>query len=463
MFDNLQISLLDSISTGKKTFSPKKGEEFSVYVCGVTPYAPSHLGHGRSYINFDILIRMLKFLEFEVKYIRNFTDIDDKLLSKAEQELGCKHRYLEIANQFIDDFKTQTQALNCLEPETEPRATETIDEIVELVETLIKKDFAYKSGLDVFFDISKFTSYGKLSKKNIADLVAGARVAQNENKKNPLDFVLWKGNDTEEFWNTSLGWGRPGWHIECSAMIAKNTSSLKIHGGGADLIFPHHENEIAQSEAAFGKSLAQCWLHNGLLNINKEKMSKSGVNSMAMQDFFKNTNPADFRFYVLQHNYRSPIDFSPEMLSDSAKARAKLASLKNIVTTSNFCENISDLEKMAPNLNLEEREILEQIIQALTDDLNTAMTLGLIFKHFDLIKKSETFCNIIVEILEKCLGLVLLPTEEKGSGEAVLTPEILALIEKRNVARTDKNWAVADAIREQLSKMGYKQSDEKKK
>jgi len=446
-----KLMLKDSLSGSKKIFSLQDNPIVNIYICGVTPYAPSHLGHGRSYINFDVLVRVLKYLNIQTHCIRNFTDIDDKLLNVAEKEYGDKHQYPTIADRFIKDFKEQMTRLNCLAPDIEPLATKSIPQIVSLIEKLMIKGFAYKSGLDIFFDISKFQDYGKLSKKNINDLVAGCRVSINEEKRNPLDFVLWKGNDLSEFWNTTLGWGRPGWHIECSAMIAANTDRLDIHGGGADLVFPHHENEIAQSEAATGNKLAECWLHNGLLNISSEKMSKSGNNSMTMDHFFKTTDPQNFRYYILQHHYRSPIDFSPEKLLDAKKSRDKLAELKKITLK-------SDLEKKEQQ-NFEAKSIIVELQEALYDDLNTAKCLGLIFKHYDVIKNNYFLAREVINILESCFGLVLSPSTEDNS---VLPDEIRVLIEKRNAAREEKNWIVADKIREQLKILGYKQSDEKK-
>lgn len=451
------LRLKDSLTGNKKEFSIALKKNITIYVCGITPYSYSHIGHGRSYINFDVLVRTLTFFGFVVQHVRNFTDIDDKLLIAAEKEFGDKFEYPKIAEKYILDFKIQMNKLNCVSPNVEPLATKTIPEIVKLIEDLIEKEFAYKSGHDVFFDISKFKDYGKLSKKKTDDLLAGSRVVINDEKRSPLDFVLWKGNDLGEFWNTSLGFGRPGWHIECSAMINKNCDGeLDIHGGGADLIFPHHENEIAQSEAFGGRELAGCWLHNGLLNIKSEKMSKSGSNSLSMIEFFKTVDPKDFRYYILQHHYRSPIDFSPEKIVDARKSRIRLSELRK--TARNIPKETG--------LTLEEDGILKEMVETLSEDLNTAGLLGLVFKHFDKIKTSYFFSEAVFYILEICLGLVF---ELESCNPDSLDNEnenkalINELVQARDVARINKDWDLADKIRDRLKNLGYSQVDGKQK
>ncbi len=456
-----ELNLYDTLTQTKKSFSEQIKVDLNVYVCGITPYNFSHLGHGRSYINFDVLIRLLRFIGCTPKYVRNFTDIDDKLLKRAEQQFGSQHEYRRIAEVFMSDFHEQMKKLNCLAPDVEPLATESIDSIVELVQKLLAKGVAYKSGNDVFFDISKFERYGQLSKKKISELEAGSRVELNVEKKNPMDFVLWKGNSENNFWDTALGYGRPGWHIECSAMINKNcVGSLDIHGGGADLIFPHHENEIAQSEAAIDHPLTDCWVHNGLLSVDQEKMSKSGSNSLAMSNFFENYSPADFRFYVLQHHYRSPIDFLPERVVEAGKAREKLASLKKISGIGDLDSiELKDLRFSLNSYDADDLKMIEELLNSLLDDLGTAKMIGLLFKNFDVYKQRPGLASYVVRLCEEVLGISFV-VEESSSIEE--TSEISILLDLRREARANKNWAVADEIRSKLLKLGYEVKDEKK-
>jgi cysteinyl-tRNA synthetase len=272
------IALTNTLTGKKEPFVSLKEMAVNLYVCGITPYDYAHIGHGRVYVTFDILLRMLRLSGYQVTYCRNFTDIDDKLLQRAHKELGDKFRYPEVAQKYIDAYHEDVAALGCYDPEVEPRVTETIPQIIAFIEGLIKNGYAYQVEGDVYYRIMKCASYGKLSKRKTEDLLVGARVELNEKKENPLDFALWKGEEEGTFWKSPWGYGRPGWHIECSAMAAEYLAPhIDIHGGGMDLIFPHHENEIAQSEGLYGGTFSTFWMHNAFVRINQEKMSKLAI------------------------------------------------------------------------------------------------------------------------------------------------------------------------------------------
>ncbi len=320
----MNISLTNTLTRKKELFAPADASKIKLYVCGITPYDYSHLGHGRAYINFDLLVRLLKFLGHNVTFVRNFTDIEDKIINKAIQE-GIPEGFRTIAERYINAYHQDMYQLNCLEPNYEPRVTQYIPEIIDFISKLIDKGHAYVIDHDVYFDIASFASYGKLSGKKLEDLAAGARVGVDERKKNPGDFALWKGNEEENFWSSPWGYGRPGWHIECSVMAnALLGETLDIHGGGQDLMFPHHENEIAQSECLHNAPLSHFWLHNAFININKEKMSKSLGNFLTLRDTFKTFDPMVIRFFMLQHHYRTPIDFNDEDVQAAEVAYKKI-------------------------------------------------------------------------------------------------------------------------------------------
>lgn len=416
-----------------------------MYVCGITPYDYSHIGHGRSCINFDILYRLLTHLGYAVTYVKNFTDIDDKIINRAAQEGGAT-TYQEIANKFITAYQQDMQALNCLPPTHEPRVTQCIPEIIEFIQELIKKNKAYIIDHDVYFDITSFAGYGKLSGRTGDDLLAGARVEIDDRKKNPGDFALWKGNDEQKFWRSPWGYGRPGWHIECSVMIKKFLgTTIDIHGGGMDLIFPHHENEITQSEGLHNQPLARFWLHNAFITINKEKMSKSLGNFITLRDLVKHFDPMVLRFFVLQHHYRTPIDFSDAELTAAQTAYKKL--------TQAFTVQPAGTAKSAGH------PLIEQLLEALCDDLNTPKFLGLIFENLADLKQNTSLLSAVRNLLTGVLGLTLEPMKEK---QATITPEIQELIEQREQARKDKNWALADQIRAKLLELGYSVQDKKR-
>lgn len=444
------LYLLNTLSRKKELFVPRVSNKVSLYVCGITPYDYTHIGHGRTYINFDVLVRMLKFLGYQVTYVRNVTDIDDKLLNKAIAQ-GDINQYLSIADFFTKDYQQQMKALHCLPPTLEPKATESINAIIDLIDRLLKKDIAYVSGHDVYFDVTKAADYGKLSGKNLDDMIAGARVEVSAIKKHPGDFVLWKGNDTGEFWSAPWGYGRPGWHIECSAMVHQHLgSSIDIHCGGLDLIFPHHENEIAQSESGYDAPLARYWLHNEFLNLNKEKMSKSLGNILGLKEVLSQHDPMNFRFYILQHHYRTPIEFTTESLVAAETARVRL--VKAFQDALHVSVDATSVAEAA-----EESGVIRDILAALADDLNTPKALGIMFEHLADIKASKELAALVRFIFEEIMGI----DPSISTQEVSLTPEIEKLIALREEARRNKEWSRADELRDQLIAHGYVPQDKK--
>ncbi len=365
------LKITNTLSGKKESFKPIETKKIKLYVCGVTPYDYAHVGHGRVYVTFDVLYRLLKFLGYEVTYCRNFTDIDDKLLNRATKELGDQFRYGEIAQKFIDSFHQDVATLNCLPPTYEPRVTENMDEIINFIDGLVKKEKAYVVNGDVYFSIEQFPEYTKLSKQKLDDLHAGARVEIREKKKDPLDFALWKSEPEGTFWKSPWGYGRPGWHIECSALARLFLGEqIDIHGGGMDLIFPHHENEIAQTESLTGKQFSQYWMHNAFVRIDKEKMSKSLGNYFTLQEVFKQFDPMVVRFYYLNHHYRAPLDFSFDDLEVAKKTYQKLA----LFFAKHECTPRA-YEVVAAD------SVVKQMLEFLTDDLNTPGMLGVIFSN----------------------------------------------------------------------------------
>jgi len=433
------------------TLTGKKEElvvtnQLLLYVCGVTPYDDAHVGHGRCYVSFDVLNRVLRLSGIKVRYCRNFTDIDDKLLYRAQKEYDNRLRYHEIAQRYIDSFHRDMKALNCLSPDVEPRVTQSIPSIIVFIQKLIEKGIAYQSGNDVYYAIEKCPEYGKLSRQKIDDLHAGVRVDVREQKKNPLDFALWKGEPDGEFWYSPWGWGRPGWHIECSVMAHEYLGEhIDIHGGGLDLIFPHHENEIAQSESLFGAPFSRIWMHNGLVMSNKEKMSKSLGNFFVLHELFKKYDPMVVRYYFLTHHYKAPLDFSYEGLDAAQKAYERLIRV--------FSASRSPLEESSYH-----SDIVEQMYDFLRDDLNTPGMLGVVFDTIQEIAENAQELSAVKYIFVAVLGLTLEPLAEK---KIEMTPEIHSLVNARHKARLEKNWALADQLRDQLQALGVCVRDEK--
>lgn len=443
------LKISNTLTAKKEEFKPINPPKVSLYVCGITPYDYSHIGHARVYVTFDLLYRLLKFLGYDVTYCRNFTDIDDKIIKKAENELGDRLRYAEIAQRFIDAFHEDMKSLGCLSPDKEPRVTSTIPEIIEFISNLVQLGKAYVVNGDVYFSIDQFPEYGKLSKHKLDDLLVGARVEVNTEKKNPLDFALWKSEPEGQFWKSPWGYGRPGWHIECSAMAAKYLGEhIDIHAGGLDLIFPHHENEIAQSQALYGAPFARYWMHNGFVTVNQEKMSKSLGNFFTLRDVFKHYDPMVIRYYILAHHYKAPLEFSMTDIDGTQKSYQRLCKIFASVDCANLDK---DTILSSP--------IAHEMINFLCDDLNTPGMFGVVFEHLTTLSQDHAQLCAVKYVLTAILGLALVPLAEKITD---ITPEIEKLIAEREQARVQKEWARADELREQLKALGYEVHDKKK-
>ncbi|MBI2353102.1 cysteine--tRNA ligase [Candidatus Dependentiae bacterium] len=436
--------------TGKKEFFKPVGcgKKVSLYVCGITPYDFAHIGHGRCYVTFDFIYRLLVFLGYEVIYCRNFTDIDDKILKRAQDELGDVSLYPEITKKYIAAYESDMKRLHCLTPKMQPRVTEVISEIIEFVTGLIEKNRAYVHDGSVYFRVSSYADYGKLSKQNIEELLSGARVEVDENKQNPFDFALWKKDDQIGF-DSPWGKGRPGWHIECSVMshVAFGNTTIDIHGGGMDLIFPHHENEIAQSESLYPWPFVRYWIHNAFVRINQEKMSKSLGNFFTLKDVFDVVDPMVLRFYFLKQHYRNPLDFSLQDLQATEKTYKRLV----IFFQSISIDLINDDHEVKQNL------IVQDMLACLTDDINTSGALGVLFERLSLLQ-DEHSKKMVKYFLIKVFGLTLEPLPEQ---KMVFSDEIKALMQQRQKAREEKNWKRADEIRDQLIKLGVEFHDKK--
>ena len=452
----MALKIFNTLSGDKELFVPLTAGQVRMYVCGVTVYDSSHIGHARSFLTFDIIYRYLKFSGLDVTFVRNFTDVDDKIINKANAEkVSCE----TITDRYIDEFHGDCESLGLLPPTSEPRATQHIAEIIELIGRLEAKGLAYRVEGDVYYQVSGFPSYGKLSRKKLDELEAGARVEVDPRKRSPLDFALWKGSKPgEPTWESPWGPGRPGWHIECSAMSTKYLGQpFDIHGGGRDLIFPHHENEIAQSEGASGQALARYWIHNGFLNINQEKMSKSLGNFFTIREILGDFDGVGLRHYFLASHYRSPMDFSREGLEEAVKAADRIWE-----TVDRAQRVVKNLAAIAPDANL-----LNAFRQEMDDDFNTPRALALIFDEVRALnrlldeKKTKGVDGRAAALLAICdaLGLLQAGYFERKKERwlrtgAVTLKEIEDAISDRDQARKAKNWQEADRIRNELQSKG---------
>ncbi len=435
------MKLHNSFTNQIEDFKPVEENKVKMYVCGPTVYDFAHLGHARCYITWDVLYRYLKFKGYDVTYCRNVTDVDDKILKKAEKENKTPE---EVSQYWYKQFENSMKALNTLKPDIEPFATKTLGEMIGMVKDLINKGFAYEIDGDVYFRVKKFPEYGSLSKQPIDQLESGARIEVGDKKEDPLDFALWK-KDEKFGYKSPWGVGRPGWHIECSAMSRKYLGkTIDIHAGGADLIFPHHENEIAQSECANGCKFVNYWLHNGFVTINKEKMSKSLGNFLTIDDLLKKYDANTIRFFILTNHYRMPVEFSDESLASASAGVKRMLNAKRA--------NIDE------NFDITKTDAYKEFVEAMDDDLNTSKALAVLFDLANRANKDEKDAFATLFTLASALGFsfekaslseeevneVVKRISEKLGENFASMDELLAY---RKKAREEKNWEVADKIR----------------
>lgn len=471
----MSLRVYNTMSAKKEEFHPLVPGKVGMYVCGVTVYDYCHIGHARANIVFDIIYRYLQFSGYDTTYVRNYTDVDDKIINRAN-ERGISSK--ELAEEFITAFDEDMEALGLVKPTHEPRATEYIDKIIEICQTLIDKGFAYASGGDVYYRVNKFDEYLKLSKRTMDEMLAGARIAPGEQKEKPMDFALWKGaKPGEPSWESPWGDGRPGWHIECSAMSSSLLGdSFDIHGGGRDLIFPHHENEIAQSEAANDKPFAKYWVHNGFVNVNQEKMSKSLGNFFTIRDILKTYNAEVVRFFILTSHYRSPIDFSDQNLIESQAGLSR------------FYEALLSADQMLDGATEEESEstagaeLEAKFREAMDDDFNSALAIAHLFEGVRTMnrlvatKKFKKKADLVAQVrdlrktvlrLGDVLGIYnsdpaawLQQIKMVGLSKLDITAEeIDEQIKLRLQARAEKDFAKSDEIRDALAERGIELLD----
>jgi len=439
------VKLYNTLTRKKEEFVPIKQGEVRMYSCGPTVYNFFHIGNARPFIIFDALRSYFEYLGNRVIFVQNFTDVDDKIINKAQEE-GVSPS--EVSKRYIEEYYKDARALKINDATFAPRATETISEIVDFIKGLVDKGYAYNKDGNVYYRTNRFKEYGKLSHLPLDELEAGARVERTSEKEDAMDFALWKKPKSEDeiAWDSPWGKGRPGWHIECSAMAKKYLGeTIDIHSGGQDLIFPHHENEIAQSEAENGCGFAHFWLHNGFINIDNQKMSKSLGNFWTIREILDEVSPEVVRFFMLSNHYRNPMNFSFELMKS---AESGLERIKTCVESLEFLVSANQTEdaQCAPL-----RDYKEEFLGALDDDFNTAAAIGVIF---DLVRDVNTSGKGVGEALalirELCGILRILPEENEVS----LDGEVEKLIEERDRARLKKDWARADEIRGQLGKMG---------
>jgi cysteinyl-tRNA synthetase len=470
----MALQLYNSATRRKEAFQPVQDGKVGIYVCGVTVYDLCHIGHARSAIVFDVLVRYLRARGLDVTYVRNFTDVDDKIIDRS-REMGKDPA--ELAQEYIDAFYEDMGKLGVLNADFEPRATEHIEGMIDMVMTLIEKGFGYEAEGDVYYSVQKFVDYGGLSGRRLEDMIAGSRVAVDKRKKHPMDFVLWKSAKPGELqWPSPWGPGRPGWHIECSVMSNHFLGpTFDIHGGGEDLLFPHHENERAQSIAANGGEFARCWIHNGFVTVESEKMSKSLGNFLTIRDALRLYHPEVLRLFLLSKHYRSPLDFTRDAVtgiqSGLVRIYRTLQRLEKVMGKSDGVKNTPEAGFLSGE---QENSFLQQFVHMMDDDLNTAGATGLVFEKvkeinrildvsgeepddraLNQLKEDRLHCLLVTQVLgflnespEAFFGAL------SRAGERIDSDEIERLIEERSRARSQKDWAVADAIRDRLQNMG---------
>ena len=449
------MKVFNTMTRTKEEFVPLDKNEVKIYACGPTVYNYIHIGNARPLCVFDILRRYLEYRGYNVKFVQNFTDIDDKIINRAKEE---GKTYKEISEKYIEEFWTDAHGLNFKEASVHPKATENIDEIIDIIKTLEEKGYAYAVDGDVYFRTLKFKEYGKLSHQPIEDLESGARIAVGENKEDPLDFALWKGaKEGEPYWESPWGNGRPGWHIECSAMNRKYLgNTIDIHCGGQDLIFPHHENEIAQSECANGQTFSRYWMHNGYINVDNVKMSKSLGNFKTVREIANVYGYEVIRYFLISSHYRSPINYSLEIIEQCQSALDRLYTCRESLDFA-IKNAADDIETDADLLNtINSRK--EQFITAMDDDLNTADGLSAIFELVKDINTrvldkavSKEICNRAAEIFDELCDVLGILYNRKSND---IDAEIEELIAKRQEARKNRDFATADKIRDDLKARG---------
>lgn len=457
----MPLKIYNTLTRKKEEFVPLKKGEVGMYICGPTVYNYIHIGNARPFIIFEVVRRFLKFKGYRVKYIQNLTDIDDKMINNAKK---LKIKVSELAEKFIQEYFIDADSLNIERADVHPRATEHIKEIIELVKGLEEKGYAYEIDGDVFFDVSKFKDYGKLSGQNIEELKDGARVKIDERKKEAIDFALWKrAKEGEPSWQSPWGQGRPGWHIECSAMSMRYLGkTFDIHAGGSDLVFPHHENEIAQSEAYNNQQFVRYWMHNGYLYLNNQKMSKSLGNIMKVRDICQKYKGEVIRYFILSAHYRSPLNFSEEQLQQAERSLQRLGNaifnVKHLLKQDKFKKS---KDKDDESILEKRRESEQKFIEAMNDDFNTPVALSQLFgfsreiniylnspglKNKEVIEEALKFYQ---ELAGKILGIL-----EDFDREESFEQEIEKLIKEREEARKERNWVESDRIRNKLQEKG---------
>ena len=455
----MPLCITNTMSGRKEPFVPLKPGAVTMYVCGVTVYDQCHIGHARALLTFDVIYRYLRFLGFDCRFVRNFTDVDDKIIRRARDE-GIPPQAL--AQRYIDEFHSDAAALGLLEPTLEPCATQHIQEMIALISRLVEGGRAYEIAGDVYFAVESFGDYGKLSGRSLEEMMAGARIEVDSRKRHPMDFALWKSSkEGEPFWESPWGSGRPGWHIECSAMSTKYLGQpFDIHGGGQDLVFPHNENEIAQSECAAGAPFARYWIHNGFVQLAKEKMSKSTGNILSIKEVLERFDPVALRLYMLTTHYRNPIEFSAEALAEAQRGVARIY------------ETVSRADRdLGPSRDgAVEPGPMDDFRREMDDDFNTPRALAVVFEELRavnrLLDRGDTggldARRNALRAMTEALGLVQVPPEHflesrrrAGLSRLALSEEeVRRLIEERNHARSVKDWRQADGIRDALKDKG---------
>lgn len=458
------MKIYNTLTRKKEEFVPIEEGKVRMYVCGPTVYNYFHIGNARPFVVFDTMRKYLEYRGYKVKFVQNFTDVDDKIIKRAKEE-GISAQ--EVSEKYIAEYFKDAAALNVKKATVHPQVTKTMDDIIKFVQDLIDLGYAYESDGDVYYRARKFKGYGKLSGKNIDDLISGARIAVDEKKEDPLDFALWKARkeESEIAWESPWGMGRPGWHIECSAMSKKYLGdTIDIHAGGQDLQFPHHENEIAQSEAHSGKAFAHYWMHNGYINIDGIKMSKSLGNFKTVRDLLQVYDGEVLRFLILSGHYRGPIDFGEEILTQSQNGLLRMRNAK------------ANLQHMAASgtgdMSESEKTVLagldkyrQPFIEAMDDDLNTADAISAVFELITAVNTavregaSKEFAQKCLDLLMELATVLGLLQQDVSKEVTEVEPEIQALIDERQAARAEKNFVRADEIRDQLKERGITLKD----